>query len=240
MNGVYKTPELKLKSKFVEIIHKMALKLWRFLPPLDPLSNPSKGDRCVEYGFVIKILMNIDKNKYKKVLDIGCFASPLTTIIKEISFSIDGIDLLPSPYIYDGVNYFQGDFISVDFKISYDVIILCSTIEHIGLKSRYGSSEIKEGDIKTLKKIKNILNPDGILILTIPYGVEKTIRPFHRVYNKKSKLLKYAYANFKILQEEFYKNNSKNIWIKCEEKAAREVNPSENNWALGLFAFIKK
>jgi SAM-dependent methyltransferase len=233
-------PKLKLKSKFIKIIRKQALKLWLLLSLSDPLSNPLMGDRCVEYGFVIKILGSLGKTRYKSVLDIGCFASPLTTIIKEIGFNIDGIDLIPSPYIYDGVNYIQGDFISVDFKISYDVIVLCSTIEHIGLKGRYGSAEIKEGDIKTLKKVKNILNTDGILILTIPYGIEKTIRPLHRVYNKKSELLKYAYVNFKILQEEFYKKSSQNIWIKCEENEAREVDPSENNYALGLFAFIKK
>ena len=232
--------KIKLKSKFVKIIRKLAKKLWNFLPPSDPLSNPLMGDRCIEYGFVIKILGSLNKTRYKSVLDIGCFASPLTTMIKEIGFIVDGIDLMPSAYIYDGVNYIQGDFISVDFKSSYDVIVLCSTIEHIGLKGRYGSSEIKEGDIKTLKKVKNILNPDGILILTIPYGIEKTIRPLHRVYNKKSELLKYAYANFKILQEEFYKNNPQNIWIKCEENEAREVKPSEDNYALGLFVFMKK
>lgn len=232
--------KLKLKSKIINIIRKQGLKLWRSLPQSGPLSNPLMGDRCIEYGFVIKTLESLDKNRYKSVLDIGCCASPLTTIIKEIGFSIDGIDLMPSPYIYDGINYIQGDFISVDFKISYDVIILCSTIEHIGLEGRYGSSEMKEGDIETLKKVKDILNPDGILILTIPYGIEKTIRPLHRVYNKKSELLKYAYANFKILQEEYYKNNAKNIWIKCEENEAREVNPSESNYALGLFAFTKK
>jgi len=140
---------------------------------------------------------------------------------------------------YDGINYIQGDFLSVELRGTYDIVILCSTIEHIGLEGRYGSSSIKEGDIEALKKIKKILNPNGILILTIPYGKEKTIKPLHRVYNKDSKLLRYAYKNFEVLSEEFYKNNSKNIWIKCTEIEAKKVVPSEDNYALGLFVFRK-
>jgi len=232
--------ELKLKSKLLKIIRKLALKVWRRFFEPNPLTNPLTGDRCIEYAFVIKSLVSIDKNRYKKVLDIGCCASPLTTIIKELGFETVGIDLLPSPYIYEGVNYMQDDFLSVDLKDSYDVVVLCSTVEHIGLRGRYGSKDIREGDIKTLEKAKQILNPDGILILTIPYGEEKTIRPLHRVYNKNSKLLKYAYENFEILLEEFYKNNSVNVWVKCAEIEARGVIPSEDNYALGLFVFRKK
>ena len=61
----------------------------------------------------------------------------------------------------------------------------------------------------------------------------------HRVYNKNSRLLKYPYDNFEIVTEEFYKKQE-NRWIKCDEKEAGEVIPSEDNYALGLFVFKKK
>ena len=212
----------KLESKLFKILRKLAL---RFSFESDPLSIPLTGDRCIEYAFVIKSLVRLDKNRYKKVLDIGCFASSLTTIIKEIGFTVDGIDLSPSPYIYEGVNYMQDNFLSVDLKDSFYDVVVFSTIEHIGPGGRYGSPSIEDGDIKALEKVKQILNPDGILILTIPYGKEKTIKPLHRVYNKNSKLLKYAYDNFEVMIEEFYKNNPENIWVKCKEDEAREVVP---------------
>jgi len=202
-----------------------------------PLINPLTGDRCIEYAFVIKILKDLDGDRYQRVLDIGCHASPLTTIIKELGFIVDGIDLLPSPCIYNGVNYIENDFLLQKFNKPYDIVILCSTIEHVGLKGRYGSPDIKDGDLRTLKKIKTILTPNGVLILTIPYGEEKIIMPLHRVYNKNSNLLKYAYDNFQIFMEEFYKNNSENIWIKCEESDARKTPSTENNYALGSFVF---
>jgi len=222
------------------LIRELILKLGSVFFESNPILNPLSGDRCIEYGFVIENLINLDMKRYKTVLDVGCYASPLTTIIKELGFNVDGIDLLPSPYIYQGVNYLQGDFLSLDFKDSYDVLVLCSTIEHIGLGGRYGSRSIKEGDIMALKKVKQLLNTDGILILTIPYGKEKTIKPLHRVYNKNSKLLKYAYSNFRVEVEEFYKNNPEDIWVKCSENEARRVIPSEHNYALGLFVFKKR
>ena len=225
---------LNIKSKLFKMIIRRGLALSNKFQSLYPL----KGDRCVEYAFVIKNLINLDKKK--NVIDIGCHASPLTTIIREIGFTVDGIDLLPSPVLYEGVEYIHGDFLSIDLKKSYDIVVLCSSIEHIGLEGRFRSSNIKDGDIKTLKKVKHLLNPNGILIITIPYGKEKTIRPLHRVYNKTSRLLKYAYDNFEVKIEEFYKNNPENIWVKCEEIEARRVIPSENNYALGLFVFKKE
>ena len=230
----------KVKSKLPKIIRKSALKLGRAFFQSDPLSNPLTGCRCIEYAFVIRNLVGLDRKGYKKVLDVGCFASPLTTIVKAIGFMVDGIDLSPSPYVYEGINYMQGDFLSADLKDSpYDVVILCSTVEHVGLEGRYGSASIEDGDIKALEKVKQILKSAGILILTIPYGQEKTIKPLHRVYNNDSKLLEYACANFKVEIEEYYKNNSQNIWLKCEESEARSIAPAEDNYALGLFVFRK-
>jgi len=204
------------------------------------LNNPLTGDRCIEYSFVVKNLVNLDRLKYKKILDIGCFASPLTPIIKELGYTVDGIDLLPTPYIYEGINFYQGNFLVTELNSFYDVIILCSTIEHVGLKRRYGSPNITNGDIKTLEKVTRLLNHGGILILTIPYGKEKTIYPLHRVYNINSKLLKHAFNVYEVINTEFYKTNEENIWIKCDETEARNVNPSANNYALGLFVFKKK
>ena len=206
----------------------------------DPLLNPLSGDICVQYAFVIKNLLKLNKGAYKTVLDVGCCKSPLTTIIKELGFAVDGIDLRPTPVLYNGVNYIQGNFLSTGFKNSYDVVVMCYVIEHIGLKGRYTSPEIEDGDVKALKKAKQILNPGGILIITVPYGKEKTIKPLHRIYNKNSKPLKYVYEETELIVEEFYKNNSENIWVKCEESEAREIVPTEDNFALGLFAFRKK
>lgn len=68
--------------------------------------------------------------------------------------ALDGIDILPSLHIYQGVDYVQDGFLSLDFKDSYDVVLLCSTIEHTGFEGRYRSRNIEDGDIKAIKKAK--------------------------------------------------------------------------------------
>ena len=197
------------------------------------------GDRCVEYGYVVKNLAHLDRQKYKSVLDIGCYASPLTTIMKELGFLVHGVDLLPAVYEYEGIEYVQGDFLSITFDSSYDVIVLCSTVEHIGLEGRYGSKSIEEGDVKTIKKGISLLSDDGLLILTIPYGIPTVIRPFHRVYDKTSDLLKIIYDNLEVINEEYYQK-SEDLWKRCSERDASKVPPSETFYALGLFTFRKK
>lgn len=204
---------------------------------IDPMENPLTGDRCVEYAYIVRNLINLNKNK--NVLDVGCFASPLTSIMGEMGFNVDGIDLNYALPYQMNVNYFNGDFNSYKFQLSYDVIVMCSTIEHIGLGGRYNSPDYLNGDLDAIKKSNEIMNPEGILFLTIPFGKERVIKPFHRVYNKNGKLFNEIRKYYQIIAEEYYKNNSENIFVKCTEEEAQVVEPSENNYALGLFSLKK-
>lgn len=212
----------------------------KFSSENNPLADPLRGDRCIEYAFVIEYLHN--EKKDKKVLDIGSCESPLTTIVASLGFQVDAIDLIPSPVHYKNVRYINGNFLNeIDrqkLKKYYDIIVLCSTIEHFGLK-RYGSPEIPGADLDCLKIARGMLQPKGKLILTIPYGVEKIINPWHRVYNKKGPLLSYLFSNFKVEVEEYYKNNSQNIWVSTTENEAAKVIPREDLYALGLFVCRK-
>ncbi len=227
----------QLTTRIFKMIRKLAFKF--IGSPLE--LGGLVGDRCIEYAFVIKSLVNLDKTTYQKVLDVGCFASPLTTAIKEIGFIVDGIDLMPTICAYEGVNYIKNDFLLADFKESYyDAVVFCSTIEHVGLGGRYGSPSVEDGDIRSIKKACRILRPNGILIMTLPYGPIRIIKPFHRIYNKESALMKYARNAFETVTEEFYKKNQSNVWCKCSENEARAVIPSSDSYALGLFVFKKK
>jgi len=205
----------------------------------DPGLNPLYGDRSIEYAFVIAQLLDVDRRK--AVLDVGCSGSPLSTIVKSLGFEcVHGIDLLPSPVRFDGVQFFQGDFLRTRaLRDSYGVVILCSSIEHFGLAGRFNSPDVPEGDLQALERARQLLEPQGRLILTVPYGVEKVIWPLHRVYNRQSKLLQLAFSSLKVIQEEYYRNDASNVWLRCTEAEASELVPGADNYALGLFAFSK-
>ncbi|MBI5680705.1 MAG: class I SAM-dependent methyltransferase [Methanobacterium sp.] len=220
------------------VLIKLAYKFKKYFQ-VDPMEIPLTGDRCIEYAYIIRHLTKLNQ-EYQSVLDVGCFASPLTSIISEMNFKVDGIDLNQKLPYKGNVNYISGDFISFKFPSNYDICVMCSTIEHIGLEGRFNSPNYISGDINAILKTKEILVDEGILILTIPYGKEKLIHPLHRVYNKEGKLFKEINNYFEVIDEEYYKNNSENVFVKCEETEAKEVEPSENNYALGLFCLKRK
>lgn len=204
-----------------------------------PLVNPLCGDRSIEFAFVIEQLSAIDRNK--SVLDVGCCGSPLTTAIKAIGFqNVHGIDLMPSPVNFPGIKFFSGDFLTAPgLSPHYDVVVFCSSIEHFGLGGRYGSHDSSEYDLKALQKAIDMLPRDGTLILTIPYGVERIIAPWHRVYNRQSKLLKHASTNLEVKRESFFARTVQGPWAPCTETEAARVTPTEDSYALGMFRFVR-
>jgi SAM-dependent methyltransferase len=205
----------------------------------DLFANPLFGDRCIEYAFVIEQLAPLDRNK--SVLDVGCCGSPLTTVVKGMGFhTVHGIDLLPSPLDFPGVDFFSGDFLTTtDLCPRYDVVVFCSSIEHFGLAGRYKSKSHSDGDLRALRRAIDLLPAGGVLVLTLPYGVEKTFAPWHRVYNKGSELLKCALANLQLNTEKFFARVASNPWAACTEEQAARVVPTANSYALGMFAFAR-
>ena len=238
---------MSIRKAILEIVYPYAKRVANFLRYLlkiepeepDPLSGLA-GDRAIEYAFCVKALFDLPKQL--KVLDVGCSGSPLTTIIRSIGFSsVDGIDFLPSPVRYKGIRYIQDDFLeSNKLDDVYDAIVMCSTIEHVGLEGRYTSPSVKNGDIDAIRRGFDLLRPDGVLILTIPYGIENIIMPFHRVYNKHSSdMLKYLFKHFETIDEEYFMKDTLGVWEKCSETEAGSVNPTESKYALGMYVFRK-
>ena len=65
----------------------------------------------------------------------------------------------------------------------FEIILCISSIEHDGL-GRYGDPINPQGDLDSMWKIKEMLKPDGILILAIPVGQDAIYWNAHRVYGR--------------------------------------------------------
>ena len=127
------------------------------------------GEKNIDWGW---ICANLPRES-KKALEIGCGTSPILPAMLSMGYEVVGVDLdaAVSRQI-SGFTFVHGDFNHVDVKPGFDVVIACSAIEHFGLSGRYGSPEDGEGDIKAMGKIATILNPSGLLFLTIPVGAD--------------------------------------------------------------------
>jgi SAM-dependent methyltransferase len=136
----------------------------------------------VEYPWVIRNMPSSGR-----VLDVGSAGSQLPLMLLGLGYEVWTIDVRGCEH--ENVSRFlhcvKGDIRETDFPHSFfDVVLAVSTIEHIGL-GRYGDAVDTFGDIKAINETKRILDSDGVLLMTVPFG-KRAITKNHRVYNKAS------------------------------------------------------
>ena len=130
----------------------------------------------------------------------------------------------------------KGDLLDFDFcERRFDLVINCSSIEHVGLAGRYGSTDVPDGDLIAMGLLNHLLKvPNGIMILTVPVGKDAVFPPLHRVYgNERLNLL---LRGFRVVKKEFWsKRVGLNIWTRVSQQEALATQPSECFYALGFF-----
>lgn len=193
----------QLRKFYLEIIgspnDQEVKKAWAYIRQKWTVVSPKKissyleekfaGDhlRKFEYVFEAKCLMRKDvKNDIIVDLGGGFSYSTIVPVLFGLPFlrliSIDVIRYTgKSKY---GIEYHKGNCTKINLPDdSVDIVCLISTLEHVGL-GRYGDPYDVDGDIKTMRQAKRILNPGGHVILTIPYGYPTVVFNLHRVYDQ--------------------------------------------------------
>lgn len=132
----------------------------------------SKQNRIISkrnftYRILIPQIENSLNSSIKKVLDIGCGAGTLCLYLAHKGYYVTGIDISEkaikeckeSAAVLDLSNktkFLTGNFQTKKIAKKFDLIIFTEVIEHI------------ENDRLALKKIYDLLNKNGLLILSTP------------------------------------------------------------------------
>ena len=227
----------KYLLKFLKTIYRLS-GLKTFLESesvIDLELHPLEGDRAIEYPWCFSPAVN---KKNLKILDIGPVQSPLTGFAWRYGHDVSSVDLRDIEYSFENrFSFYKQDVADCNFKPEYfDMIMLCSVIEHIGLDNRYMDGAVRsiDADINCLKLCKKWIKKDGTITLTIPVGIDDVIFPKHRIYgeNRLSKIFKIM----KPIEKEYWKKIDKK-WKRVEEKEALKTNARLGPYALGLFKF---
>lgn len=193
-------------------------------------SRTLDGDRAIEWSWVVAHL----PERPSKILDVGSVQSALTAISARLGHHVTSVDQRPIEYRLEGVEFIQKDIRGLSLQPSeYDVIINCSTIEHVGLLSRYSSKKDPNGDITVMSELRNLLKNDGAMILTIPVGNDAVIAPWHRIYGERR--LSALLSGYTIVQSEYWHKTIESLWEQVGERAALAVAGNEHYYALGLY-----
>jgi ubiquinone/menaquinone biosynthesis C-methylase UbiE len=231
---------MNIKQKIYNLIAMSGIKTLMFIFPEyfghDPVA-PS--DRYVESPF---ILSNLPPPP-ARILDVGCVGSFFPLILSSFGYDTYAIDIrnysILNKLTYKDFHFFKESIVKTNFPENYfDAVCAISTIEHIGLSGRYGVKEDKEGDEKALEEMKRIVKPGGTILLTIPFGKAKIIKPFTKVYD--SALVEKLTSGLLLETEAFYKQDSHEDWYKCSREEAETTDSNIYKFALCLMKLKKR
>lgn len=138
------------------------------------------------------------------------------------------------PFHPHGIQYVQGDLNRLEFDpASFDQILSCSSVEHVGLSGRSDASEDPEGDLLAMEKMAGLLKPDGDMVLTIPVGLDAVHAPLHRIYGEQR--LGCLLRNWEIREESYWAKLTGEKYEPVTRGQALSDKGSNRYYALGLY-----
>jgi 2-polyprenyl-3-methyl-5-hydroxy-6-metoxy-1,4-benzoquinol methylase len=217
------------------LLRKIQRRLRRILRP-DELDLT--GDRQIEWAFVAGHI----PDEGSTVLDFGCGNTPLGLAAALKGHRVVALDLGPVQWAVasPAIEFLQADINRHDFKgQQFDVILNCSTVEHVGLAGRFGSTDDADGDLKAMARLRQLLRPAGQMLMTIPIGRDQVCRPLHRIYGAE-RFPKLIDGYEQKHAEYWVKRGNRNVWVPSEVTEANSVPGGPAFYALGLFVLTTK
>jgi SAM-dependent methyltransferase len=183
-----------------------------------------------------------------KALDFGSGSSYMSLLAALRGFEVIALDLEPQtfPWRHPAVRFIQGDLLKLDLPTNhFDLIINCSTVEHVGLVGRYSVTESRpDGDLEAMARLRELMKPSAIMLLTVPVGQDAVFAPLCRVYGKER--LPRLLSGFVLEREMFWVKDAENRWAQCDRETALSFEASAGSWdplrnvyALGCFVLRK-
>lgn len=183
-----------------------------------------------------------------KALDFGNGGSALALLAAQSGYQVTAIDLeaYQWPYEFPGLTFVQADLMDAELEEgSFDLVINCSTVEHVGIVGRYSVSRPdSDGDLVAMRRLSDLMKPGAKMLLTVPVGRDAIFPPMCRVYGPERlpKLL----GVFVVEEESYWRKNDANRWVRATRDASLDFEAHagssramENIYAIGCFVLRK-
>lgn len=209
---------------------------------LEIYDNSLGSERTVETIFVNEMVDKYYKKNYK-ILDVGGIPTKMQEMQTFYNYIKDNnIDFKICDH--RGGDY-QGDFVQIDFTgQNFDIIIFLSSLEHFP-QCTESDTIYREGyDRKGFEKALEILNKDGIIILTVPFGKQRW-QPFHQNYDLDG-IINLTQGST-IIEQHIYKLTNEQDggprvgkWVKSNHTEMSEILYTDRAFGVGCFVLQKK
>jgi SAM-dependent methyltransferase len=131
------------------------------------------NERIVEVPYAYRALGRLRRGA--RILDFGSTESTVALSLASMGYEAVALDLHPYPFSHPNLTVVESRLETWEPEPqSFDAILCISTIEHVGL-GWYGDEPQPEGgDRRALERLGEWLKPDGVIVLTVPYGAAGT------------------------------------------------------------------
>ena len=141
-----------------------------------------KGDRGIEYSYAGARIPRPGPNP--RCLDMGPGQrGRLAREAVKRGWHVTGVDLMTCDLEMPGFCFVRGDLRTVPLAGVFDLVLNVSTIEHVGIPGRYGVARLEpDADLEVMARTHKLMSTNGIMVLTLPVGLDAIHAPFHRIY----------------------------------------------------------
>jgi hypothetical protein len=162
--------------------------LW-FNPPVPVHHNAASmeillvNERIVEQPFVFEALAPLAKPA--RILDVGGSESTVGLSLATLGHEVTIVDPRAHPLSHPNLRHeaCRLDELSKPGE-PFDAAVALSSVEHFGLE-QYGLDRVDERlDLKALERLRELVKPGGMLVLTVPFAAQASVDDFQRVYDE--------------------------------------------------------
>lgn len=126
------------------------------------------NERVVEVPYAMRALAGLEPGA--RILDVGAGESTFALSLAALGFEVVALDPRGYPLAHERLRAVESALESWETDERFDAVTCISTIEHLGV-GEYGESRQRSGaDERALEKLRDLLEPGGLLVLTAPLG----------------------------------------------------------------------
>jgi 2-polyprenyl-3-methyl-5-hydroxy-6-metoxy-1,4-benzoquinol methylase len=131
------------------------------------------NERVVEVPFTLQAISALAPPA--RIIDIGSCESVVPLELASLCYRVTALDIRSYAYAHPNLTAVKASILDWEGDgRPYDAAILLSTLEHLGLPV-YGQTRLqKDADKRAMTRVRRLLRPGGLLVLTAPFGPSHT------------------------------------------------------------------